>query len=95
MGSAKDFDPQSPTSSTPKASKHRFLQPSLSLARLPSSLTLTPNKGSKRWFSEDQRKVLTEAFDEDPNPSQTSMVKIAEKIDLTHGQVEVRKIDFT
>ena len=80
MGSAKDFDPQSPTSSTPKSK--RFLQPSVSLTRL-------PKEGNKRWFTEDQRKVLSEAFDEDPNPDHTSIVEIAEKIDLTHGQVEV------
>ena len=81
MGSAKDFDPQSPTSSTPKSKK--FLNPSVSLTRL-------PKEGNKRWFTEDQRKVLSEAFDEDPNPSQASIVKIAEKVDLTYGQVEVK-----
>ena len=81
MGSAKDFDPQSPTSSTPK-SKKKFLNPSVSLLRL-------PKEGNKRRFSEDQRKVLSEAFDEDPKPNQNSIIKIAEKVDLTHGQVEV------
>ena len=81
MGSAKDFDAQSPTSSTPKSKK--FLNPSVSLTRL-------PKEGNKRRFSEEQVNAMSEAFDEDPNPSQASIVKIAEKVDLTHGQVEVK-----